>query len=182
MRISFIGSIFIASILASTLVSALYIYPLRDRKEAPASRVLLLLSALISWIGVVLWLTALIELWQLYLATPTAFSAATPAWARLILSVLKAIANLLPVRRWELGAFYALPFLLLPLALILRHPARAGAWLHRAAVTHLAFFWGVSAMTMWAPASSQRFAILGAGIVALYGTLLLCQVVSAFRA
>ncbi len=164
------------------LVSAFYVYPLRDRREAPASRVLLLLSALISWIGVVLWLAALIEFWQLYLATPTAFSAATPAWARLILSVLKAIANLLPVRRWELAIFYALPFLIPPLALILRHPARAGVWLHRAAVTHLAFFWGVLAMTMWAPASSQRFAILGVGIVALYGALLLCQVVGAFRA
>lgn len=71
-----------------------------------------------SWALVVMWLTVLIEGWQISLNTPMVRSELIPVWVRFVLNLLHSISFLFPVNRLTLGILYALPVLLIPLGFI----------------------------------------------------------------
>lgn len=68
--------------------------------------------------ALVMWLTALVETWQIALNTPEANNISLPVWERTALSVLREAVYIFPISRVALGTLYTLPFMMIPIVLI----------------------------------------------------------------
>ncbi|MFO7537861.1 MAG: hypothetical protein R6X32_07350 [Chloroflexota bacterium] len=143
------------------------------RRDHPGIRLVAGLSLFVSWLLVVAWLVVQVEVWQISLATPAATDPALPAWSRAILALLREAAYWLPLGRFTLGLLYAVPLLLLPLALALSNRPQATLILLTSAGANLVFFWLQVAVELGLSGSLEMQAVRGIILLATYGLVCL---------
>ena len=125
-----------------------------------------------SWILIVMWVTVLIEGWQMALNTPTANSELIPVWGHIVQNLLRSVAFLFPVTRLTLGVLYALPILLIPVVLVMLKRPQATSILLYSTLMNLLFFWVQLIADNWIHMSFIKIPIQGTVLLMTYAFLL----------
>lgn len=134
---------FLLLLTAASIVSLLlFVYFNRTKQDnGLLSVVFMSICFLFSWLAIVMWFTSLVEVWQIGLNTPGAYSHSLPIWSRVVLISLRAVVSWFPASRLALGILYALPFLLIPLASVAANPSRSKFSFATSTLFNVFFFW-----------------------------------------
>ena len=125
-----------------------------------------------SWVLIVMWLTGLIEGWQIWLNTPIANSELIPIWGHVIQNLLRSVVFLFPVTRLTLGILYALPILLIPVLLVMVKRLQATPIMLYSTLMNLLFFWILLIVDNGVRLSSIKMPIQGVVLLTTYLILL----------
>ena len=121
-----------------------------------------------SWVMIVMWITSLVEVWQIALSTPASNNASLALGSRLILNLLREMVNLLPISRLTLGVLYALPILLIPLILSVVKRSQVMLILNYSTLINLLFFGTQVIVDKGIPVSFTKISIQGSIFLTTY--------------
>ncbi len=123
---------------------------------------------ILSWMLIVMWLASLAELWQIAMNTPQAYDDSIPTWSSYVFGFLRAAVYLLPVPRLALGVLYAMPFLLVPVAVALANRPQATPVFIFSTWVNSLFFWILVVMDNGRASSFTGICIHGAIVLVTY--------------
>ncbi len=159
---------FLLLLILVSITTVLFFVHFREAQKNNLIKLVVISCFSFSWAAIVLWLTVLIEGWQISLNTPAAHSEAIPEWSRTILTLLQEAAYLLPMNRLTLAVVYAMPLLLIPLLLIVLKRSQATLILMFATMLNLIFFWIQVIIDNSFPASFMQTSIQGIILLVTY--------------
>jgi len=163
---------FFAIITIVSIVTLLAIIQFDERKDNILFRLVVSICFFFSWGMIVMWLTVLIETWQLALSTPFANSESIPTWGHIIQNFLRRAVFLFPVSRLTLGILYALPILLIPALLIAVKQSQALPTMLLSTLANLLFFWTQLIIDYWMRLSYLKIPVQGIILLMTYALTL----------